>query len=346
MTLSRITMLLVVLVLWPSVIDRRLRISAAEPEKYATMGSIDRADPRLDALIPASAKLERLADGFDWAEGPVWVPSGKYLLFDDIPKNTTFKWKEGEGVSVYLKPSGYSGTAKFTGREPGANGLTLDREGRLLLCQHGDRRVVRQEKDGKLTVIADRYEGKRFNSPNDIVVKSNGDIYFTDPPYGLPKVDNDPARELDFCGVYRVSPKTGVTLLSKELDHPNGLAFSPDEKTLYVANSGRTKPIVMAYDVKPDGTLGAGRLFFDAGPLQRTGKPGAPDGMKVDVRGNLWTTGPGGVLVLTPDGTHLGTIETGEPTANCNWGDDGSTLYITANKYLCRIRTTTKGNGF
>ncbi len=323
-------------------------VSAAvgDGQSYPTMGSVDRKDPRLDKLIPPGARLEKLADGFDWAEGPIWVPAGKYLLFDDIPKNTTFKWKEGQGISVYLKPSGYSGSAPFRGREPGANGLTLDKQGRLLLCQHGDRRVVRQETDGKLTVLADRYEGKRLNSPNDIVVKSNGDVYFTDPPYGLPKIDKDPAKELDFQGVFRVSAQGELTLLTKELSRPNGLAFSPDEKTLYVANSDPANAVVMAYAVKPDGTLGPGKVFFDAGPLAKTGLKGFPDGMKVDVHGNLFTTGPGGVLAVAPDGTHLGTIETGVQTANCNWGDDGSTLYITANHYLCRIRTATKGNGF
>jgi gluconolactonase len=321
-------------------------LAAGDNERFPTMGAVERKDPRLDKLISPGARLEKLAEGFDWAEGPVWVPAGRYLLFSDIPKNTVFKWKDGDGISVYLKPSGYSGTAPFTGRESGSNGLTLDKEGRLLLCQHGDRRVVRQEKDGKLTALADRYQGKRFNSPNDLCVKSNGDLYFTDPPYGLPKQADDPAKELDFQGVYRLSTRGELTLLTKELSRPNGIALAPDEKTLYVNNSDPARPVVMAYEVKPDGTLGAGRALFDAAALARAGKRGLPDGLKVDRQGNLFTTGPGGVLVLAPDGTHLGTVETGEPTANCGWGDDGSTLYITANKYLCRIKTATKGNGF
>jgi gluconolactonase len=321
-------------------------LAIGDSERFPTLGTIERKDPRFDKLIPPGAQLEKLADGFDWAEGPVWVPAGKYLLFSDIPKNTVWKWKEGQGISLYLKPSGYSGTAPFTGKEPGSNGLALDKEGRLLLCQHGDRRVVRQEKDGKLTVLADRYQGKRFNSPNDLCLKSNGDLYFTDPPYGLPKLMDDPAKELDFQGVYRLSPQGGLTLLTKEMSRPNGIALSPDETTLYVANSDPDKAVWMAFPVKPDGTLGSGRVFFDSTAWVKEGKKGLPDGMKVDRHGNLFATGPGGVCVFAPDGTHLGTLATGVPTANCGWGDDGTVLYVTADKNLCRIKTATKGNGF
>lgn len=308
------------------------------------MGTIERKDPRLDSLVPKNAVIEKLADGFDWAEGPVWVPKGGYLLFSDIPKNTIFKWKEGDGISVFLKPSGYTGKKDRKG-EPGSNGLILDSEGRLVMCEHGDRRVSRLEKDGKKTTLADRYMGKRLHSPNDAVYKSNGDLYFTDPPYGLEKNWDDPARELDFCGVYRLSKDGKLTLLTKELSRPNGLAFSPDEKTLYVANSDPARAIWMAYEVKSDGTLGKGRVFFDATAWAKT-KKGLPDGMKVDTKGNLFATGPGGVHVFSPDGVHLGTIATGVATANCNWGDDGSVLYITADKNLCRIKLSTKGKGF
>jgi gluconolactonase len=313
---------------------------------FPTLGTIERVDPRFDQLIPPGAKLEKLADGFDWSEGPVWVPAGQYLLFSDIPKNTVWKWKDGQGISLYLKPSGYSGSAPFTGREPGSNGLALDKEGRLLLCQHGDRRVVRQEKDGKLTVLADRYQGKRLNSPNDLALKSNGDLYFTDPPYGLPGQMKDPGKELDFQGVYRLSPSGELTLLTKEMTRPNGIAFAPDEKTLYVANSDPAQAIWKAFPVRPDGTLGAGKVFFDSTAWVKAGKKGLPDGLKVDQAGNVFATGPGGVCVIAPDGTHLGTIATGVPTANCGWGEDGTVLYVTADKNLCRIKTATKGNGY
>jgi gluconolactonase len=317
---------------------------ASQEKKPATMGKVISKDPRFDKLIPKGAKIEVLAGGFQWTEGPVWLRDGGFLLFSDIPNNTINKWKEGEGISVFLKPSGYTG-AKERGGEPGSNGLLLDSQGRLILCEHGDRRVTRLEKNGKKTVLADKYMGKRLNSPNDCVFHSNGDLYFTDPPYGLEKNWDDPARELDFCGVYRLSKKGKLTLLTKEMSRPNGIALSIDEKTLYVANSDPKKAIWMSFPVKSDGTLGDGRIFFDAQALTKT-KKGLPDGMKVDHLGNLFATGPGGVLVFTPQGEHLGTIDTGVPTANCAFGDDGTVLYITADKNLCRIKTSTKGKGF
>ena len=307
------------------------------------LGKIERLDPALDALLDKGAVIEKLAEGFDWSEGPVWMP-GDYLLFSDVPMNAIFKWEPKGGVVVHISPSGYTGTTP-RGGEPGSNGLTRDKQGRLIACQHGDRRVARWEGD-KFVTVADKFEGKRFNSPNDVVVKSNGDIYFTDPPYGLPRNIDDPTKEIAFQGVYRVSASDKkVTLLTDEVTRPNGLAFSPDEKTLYVASSDPKKAIWMTYPVKDDGTLGPGRVFFDATAMQ-SGKKGLPDGMKVDQAGNLWATGPGGVFIISPAGKHLGTLATGEATANCAWGDDGSTLYITADMYLCRIKTKTKGAGW
>jgi gluconolactonase len=321
--------------------------AAAPTRESGTFGKIDRKDPRFDKIVPPGAVVENLAAGFDWSEGPVWVKSGGYLLFSDIPKNTVWKWTADAGTELFLKPSGYSGTTPFTGKEPGSNGLAVDAKGRLLLCQHGDRRVAALDlATKKLTVLADMYQGKRFNSPNDLTIKSNGDIYFTDPPYGLPKIADDPARELDFCGVYRLSPDGTVTLLTKEMTRPNGIAFSPDEKTLYVANSDPALAIWKAFPVKEDGTLGEGKVFSDATEWVKEKKPGLPDGLKVDKAGNVFATGPGGVHVFAPDGTLLGTLNTGVPTANVGWGDDGSVLYVTADKNLVRVKTTTKGLGF
>jgi gluconolactonase len=317
---------------------------ASAAENQAAFGVIERKDPRFDKLIPKDAKLEKLADGFDWSEGPVWVRDGGFLLFCDIPKNSVMKWQQGKGVSLYLKPSGYTGVVEYGG-EPGSNGLTLDSQGRLISCEHGDRRVSRLETGGGKKTLVDSYMGKRLNSPNDLVYKSNGDLYFTDPPYGLPKNVDDPRKELDFQGVYRLSINGELTLLTKEMTRPNGIAFSPDEKTLYVANSDPKQAVWMAFDVKQDGTLGKGRVFFDATSWVGK-KKGLPDGLKVDKAGNLFATGPGGVHVFAADGTHLGSIDTGEATANCAFGEDGSVLYITADMYLCRIKTATKGLGF
>jgi gluconolactonase len=311
----------------------------------ATLGTVTRVDPRFDTLVPADAKLEVLAEGFEWTEGPVWVPSGGYLLFSDIPNNTVFKWKEDEGLRVFMRPAGYSGPEP-PGDELGTNGLLLDAAGNLVVCDHGNRMVAQVDTvKFTRTPLADRYQGKRLNSPNDAVFKSNGDLYFTDPPYGLRGLNESPAKEIAFNGVYRRTPDGTVTVLVDTLTFPNGIAFSPDEQTLYVAISDE-RPYWAAYDVQADGTLANGRVFFDGARLQAEGKHGSADGLKVDAQGNLFATGPGGVVVFSPDGTHLGTIETGQATANCAFGDDGSTLYVTADMYLARIRLTTKGKGF
>jgi gluconolactonase len=321
--------------------------TAAIADEAATAGApalkVTRDDPRLDALIPPTAKIDVLADGFEWAEGPVWIRDGGYVLFSDIPNNRIMKWSPDSGLSVFMHPAGYAGPGNYS-REPGTNGLTLDSQGRLVACDHGNRRVYRVEKNGDKTTLADKYQGKRFNSPNDLAYKSNGDLYFTDPYYGLPKQGQDPSRELDFCGVFRLGTDGQVTLLTREMTTPNGIAFSPDEKTLYVAQSDGKAPIIRAFELASDGTfVGPGRVFFDATSYAKAGKPGMPDGLKVDTHGNLFATGPGGVRVISPNGESLGLIETGDLTANCGWGGDGSTLYMTVNKRLMKIETTTKG---
>jgi gluconolactonase len=308
---------------------------------YPAVGSIERLDPRLDKLVPRDAVLEKIGDGLMWCEGPVWFnDDGGYLLFSDIPRNRIDKWKAGE-ISVFLTPSGYTDAAP-RGGEIGSNGLTRDAEGRLVSCEHGDRRIARLDSDHSKTTLIDRYRGKRFNSPNDLVYKSNGDLYFTDPIYGLEFHEKDPKRELDFNGVYRLTKDGKLTCIISDLSFPNGIAFSPDEKTLYVAVSDPKRAVWMAYDVQADGSVANGRVFFDATPLTQ-GRKGLPDGMKVDRDGNIFGAGPGGILVLSPKGEHLGTINTGQPTSNCAWGEDGSVLYITANMNLCRIKLSTKG---
>ena len=307
-----------------------------------TLGKIERLDPAFDQLVDPGAVIELLAEKkFEWAEGPVWDSTAHRVLFSDIPRNMIWEWSSQGGLKPFLKPAGYTGAEPFTGREPGSNGLAFNQAGELVLCQHGDRRLARLV-DGKFVTLVDRYRGKRLNSPNDLVIKGNGDIYFTDPPYGLPKGADDPAKELGFQGVYRLSTQGEVTLLTRELSRPNGIAFSPDERTLYVANSDPQRAIVMAYPVKDDGTLGAGKLFFDQTQAAQEKKPGLPDGMKVSRDGTVWATGPGGVFVYSPQGKHLGTLATGVPTANVTFGDDGSTLFITADKNLARLRTKVK----
>ncbi|MDG3003921.1 SMP-30/gluconolactonase/LRE family protein [Paludisphaera mucosa] len=313
----------------------------AAAQEPPTLGAIERLDPALDRLIPPGARVERIAEGFDWSEGTVWDSTVGRLLFSDVPENVVHQWMKAKGTSVALKPSGYTGSVG-RGGEPGSNGLTFDEKGRLVLCQHGDRRIARLEADGKFTTLVDRYEGKRLNSPNDGAFKSNGDFYFTDPPYGLLGDNHDQGKELAFNGVYKLGVDGRLTLLTRELSFPNGIAFSPDEKTLYVANSDPKRAIWMAYPVAADGTLGAGKVFADVTPLAGKRK-GLPDGLKVDDAGNVFATGPGGVLIFSPAGKHLGTLATGEACGNCAWGEDRSVFYIASDMYIGRIQTTTKG---
>jgi gluconolactonase len=310
--------------------------------------SIERLDPAVNRLIPAQPVLERIATGFKWTEGPLWLPSGS-LIFAEIPSNSIRIWNPARGVSIFMQPSGYKGPPPYGGPEPGSNGMTLDSQGRLTVAGHAQRDVWRLESidsGAQITILADTYQGKRLNSPNDLVYKSDGSLYFTDPPYGLgTQTDSDPARELRVNGVYRIPgalsqkpgappARAGLQLLIKDLPRPNGIAFSPDEKYLYVDNS-EPKMIWMRYTVQRDGTLTDAKLFFDAGAYAHHG---APDGMKVDQEGNVYSAGPGGVWIFSPDGKHLGTIAMPEPVGNLAWGaPDHKTLYIAASTSIYRI---------
>jgi gluconolactonase len=305
----------------------------------ATDGDVVRQSAAVDAIVPADAKIEKLATGFGFTEGPVWAPGG-YLLFSDPNDNRIYRWSPDGQVTVYRTNSGYSGMDIGEYRQPGSNGLAFDGDGRLTIAEHGNRRISRLEKNGMVTVLADRFEGRRLNSPNDLVYKSDGALYFTDPPFGLPKVFEDPRKELPHSGVYRLADGK-VQLLTAGLTGPNGLAFSPDETYLYVANWDTSTKVVMRYGVRVDGTLDEGRVFFDM-----TSAPGeeALDGVKVDREGNLFVSGPGGVWILSPAGQHLGTIRAPELAANMAWGDaDGRTLYLTGRTSLYRIRLKTSG---
>lgn len=315
-----------------------------------TMGEILRLDARAGEVLAPDATIEVLASGLDWSEGPVWIPKddrqhhgGGYVIFSDVPRNRAYRWKEGDGLSVFLEPSGYTGLPGYSG-EQGSNGLALDREGRIIFCEHGDRRVSVLTPGGGKRTLADAFEGRRFNSPNDCTVDATGRIYFTDPPYGLPEGPKDTkTRELAWHGVYRIAKDGGVTLLTKEMTFPNGIALAPDGRTLYVAQSDNAAALWKAFPVKDDGTLGASRVVADVTAM--VGKHrGLPDGLEVDVDGRLWATGPGGVHVMTPDGTLLARIDTKMACGNCCFGgDDGSWLYVCSDAFLVRVRTKTRG---
>jgi gluconolactonase len=319
-------------------------VVAAEPAPAlpGSIGKIERFDPAFNKLVAPDAKIEVLGGGFEWSEGVVWVAKEGHALFSDIPPNKIMKWTPGEGISQFAERIGYTGKEPFKGTEPGTNGITLDSQGRLVMCCHGDRCIKRMERDGSLTTLVSEYEGKRLNSPNDLVYHSNGDLYFTDPPYGLPDRENDKGRELDWFGVYRLSRDGKLTLLTKEMTRPNGIGFSPDQKTLYVAQSDPDAAIWKAFPVKSDGTLGDSKQLFDSTDWVKQGLKGLPDGLAVDAHGNLWATAPGGVIVLTSQGKLLGRLNTGEATANCKFAENGD-LLICADMYFCRVKTLARG---
>jgi gluconolactonase len=298
---------------------------------------VEQKDARLSALLGEKPTLERLASGFQFTEGPVWLPAEQVLLFSDPNDNTIFSWSEDAGVSVFRAKSGYAGVDIGLYHQPGSNGLALDPQGRLTIAEHGNRRVTRLEKNGVITVLADGFNGRRLNSPNDLVYKSDGSLYFTDPPFGLPRVFDDPRKELPFSGVYRWRDGR-VDLLATDFTGPNGIAFSPDERYLYVTNWDEKKKVVMRYDVTADGLVGGGRVFFD---MTNAAGEEALDGVKIDAAGNLYVSGPGGLWIIGADGVHLGTLKLPELAANLAWGDaDGKTLYLTARTGLYRLRTS------
>lgn len=317
--------------------------TACSSQKVAprkTTGSVERLDAGLDSIVRSDAAIEIIAEGYEWSEGPVWVASQKTLLFSDVPTNTVYKWTEKRGAEVYLKPSGYTGDVPRSG-EMGSNGLTLDNDGRLLLCQHGDRRVARMEAPLNapkpvFTTVAGAYNNKKFNSPNDLAVHSSGDVYFTDPPYGLEKNMQDPKKELPFQGVYKAKKNGEVILLVDSISRPNGIALTPDEKTLLIANSDGAKPYWYAYDIVGD-ALTNGRIFYDATEAFRQ-SPGGNDGLKVDRKGRIFATGPGGVWIFHPSGKVLGRLRIPAATSNCALSDDEKTLFITADMNVLRVK--------
>lgn len=303
------------------------------------VGRIERIDPALDAIIDTNAPIEVLGEGYGWSEGPVWVErDGGFLLFSDVPGNRMWRWSGTDGVTLFMEPSGLQGPIPQGVREGGANGLALDAQGRLLIADSGNRAVSRYDFDTKArTVLVDRFEGKRLNSPNDVLEAPSGALYFTDPPYGLEGLHDSLLRELGIAGVYRMAPDGGLAVVDDSLTFPNGIALSPDAATLYVAVSDEAKPAIYAYDLGADGMPKDRRLFRDLKPLMGEGNPGLPDGMAVAPAGHIFATGPGGVHVLGADGRSLGLIRTGKAVANCCIGEDGRSLFMTSHDMLARV---------
>ncbi len=314
-------------------------LAACSKPRPAGVGTIVRLDPAFDALVPPDARIEKLAGGFEFAEGPVWRPDTQSLWFSDVKGNVVRQWSASAGASVLIANAGTDRPYGPPGSFIGPNGEVADNGGAVLICQHGMRRIVRVTKDLRMATLIDRFEGKRFNSPNDLVYKYDGSLYFTDPPYGLIQQDQDPQKELPFNGVFRLA-NGKLQAVIKDLTRPNGIAISPDQKVLYVANSDAERKVWMRYELNDDGTVSNGRVFFD---VTSEKEDGLPDGMKLDSLNNIYASGPGGTWVFSPEGKHLGTIKVPETPANCNWGDDGKSLYITARTGLYRVKMAVSG---
>jgi gluconolactonase len=306
-----------------------------------SIGTIERLDSAVNDIVGKNPAFDILGEGYKWSEGPVWVESEKMLLFSDVPNNIVHKWTEEKGVEKYLTPSGYLGTGTYS-REPGSNGLTLSPDGKLVLCQHGDRRVAYMDApfnqpEPKFVTLSDNFQGKKLNSPNDATFRSNGDLFFTDPPYGLPQQAEDPTKETPHNGVYKVSGGT-TTLIVDSLTRPNGIAFLKGGKTLLVANSDSEKASWYAFDLDEKDSVVSSRIFYDATPNAKAGEHGLPDGLRVDSKGNVYATGPGGIWIFNESGKPIGRIRLSQPAANCELSADEKTLFITNNMYLVRVR--------
>jgi gluconolactonase len=320
--------------------------AVAQVPQYLTTGRVVRQSPALDQVLAPGAQLEIISSGHTHVEGPVWVPDSSMLLFSDTKTRTIYRWKAQGGRSKFLENSGYTGRLPYSD-EPASNGMTLDGHGNLLLCEHGDRRIASLplgQKSGKRT-LTDNFQGKRYNSPNDVITAPDGSVYFTDPPFGLLGKNKgpEPARELAFTGVFRRTPSGQVTAEITDVARANGLAFSPDGRTLYISNADSLRPVILAYEVGKNGKLGKSRTFFDMANLPKIRFKEVPDGLKVDQAGNVYAAGVGGLLILSPQGQLLGTLDPGEVVANCAWGDDGHSLYLMATTFVCRIKTLAQG---
>ncbi len=313
---------------------------------FARIGRIHRLSPSLDALIDPDAPIEVLAGGFTWSEGPVWIEEGGYLLLSDVPANKMYRWAETEGLSVFLDPSGYDGADPSAFREPGSNGLIRGPGATILMADHGNRAVASLDlATRRKTLLATHYQGRRFNSPNDLVLAADGAIYFTDPPYGLEGLNDSPLREQPHNGVYRLDPDGHVALIDGAMTFPNGILLSPDGRTLIVANSDPAQAVWKTFALAQAGNVMSSAIFADVSDMVGEDNPGLPDGMAIDASGHLWATGPGGVLIFAPDGAMLGRIDTGTAVANCTFGEDGDTLFLAAHDRLLRVRTRTRGLG-